>query len=143
MTTITESLVQQHERIQPLQTNSHGNAHGGELVKMMDELAAISAVRVADVECVTARISEVNFHTPITEGDFCRLTAFVYNTGETSLDVYVKVEKEDKSSKERKEATTAQFTMVSIDEHGTPVPCGDVSRETEKDKQLYNEATED
>jgi acyl-CoA hydrolase len=130
MTSLKESVVNRRERIQPPQTNNYGNAHGGELVKIMDEVAAISAMRVAESPCVTARISEVNFHTPVQEGDVVGVEAFVYQTGETSLDVYTRVEREDPVKGVREEATTARFTTVAVDEDGNPVSTEDVYVET-------------
>lgn len=68
MTSVSDSLSKRQERIQPPQTNNYGNAHGGELIKIMDEMAAISAMKVASDRCVTAHISEVEFHNPVREG---------------------------------------------------------------------------
>lgn len=134
MTSVSESKVERQERIQPPQTNNYGNAHGGELVKIMDEVAAISAMKVASNRCVTARISEVEFHNPVREGDVVNFEAFVYKTGRTSLEVYVRVHSErpmDDSDDNVEQTTSALFTMVAIDENGNPVETEDVTIETE------------
>lgn len=141
MTTVAESEVQREERIQPSQTNNYGNAHGGELVKIMDEMAAISAMKVASNRCVTARISEVEFHNPVKEGDIINVRAFVYKTGKTSLEVYASVKREGavKEDKNKGETTSALFTMVAIDENGNPVKTEDVIRETEECESMCEE----
>lgn len=105
----------------------------------MDETAAISASRVAGNPCVTARISEVEFLTPIQEGDIVRVEAFVYDSGHTSMEVFVRVygEKLGEDQKNRI-ATTAEFTFVSVSEDGKPVPADDVSVESEEDSKLVS-----
>lgn len=135
--TVTESLVESSTIVKPSEANSFGNVHGGELMKLMDETAAISASRVAGNPCVTARISEVEFHTPIQEGDIVRAEAFVYDSGETSMEVFVRVfgEKLGDDQKNRV-ATTAEFTFVSVDESGKPVPADDVLVNSEEDEEL-------
>jgi hypothetical protein len=41
---VEASYVEATERVQPNRANSYDNAHGGEVVKLMDELAAIAAM---------------------------------------------------------------------------------------------------
>lgn len=137
--TVTGSVVESSTIVKPSEANSFGNAHGGELMKLMDETAAISASRVAGNPCVTARISEVEFLTPIQEGDIVRVEAFVYDSGHTSMEVFVRVygEKLGEDQKNRI-ATTAEFTFVSVSEDGKPVPADDVSVESEEDSKLVS-----
>lgn len=135
--TVSESLVESSTIVKPSEANSFGNVHGGELMKLMDETAAISASRVAGNPCVTARISEVEFHTPIQEGDIVRIEAFVYESGNTSMEVFVRVFGEELGGgRDSKLATTAEFTFVSVDENGRPISADDVSVETDEDSQL-------
>ncbi|PSQ34833.1 acyl-CoA thioesterase [Halobacteriales archaeon QS_9_70_65] len=62
---VLDSYVESMERIQPNQANNYGNTHGGEMVRLMDELAAVAAMTVAGETCVTAHISSVDFRDPI------------------------------------------------------------------------------
>lgn len=145
MTSVSDSLTKRQERIQPPQTNNYGNAHGGELIKIMDEMAAISAMKVASDRCVTAHISEVEFHNPVREGDVVNVEAFVYRTGKTSLDVYVQVHSErpmDGSNKSR-QTTSALFTMVAINKDGNPVETEDIAVDTEKCSDMCGRIPED
>jgi acyl-CoA hydrolase len=114
--TIEDSLISKYEIIQPVQTNTYGNAHGGEIVKMMDEMAAITATRVSSNPCVTANISEVDFHEPVREGDIIKISSYVYKTGDTSLEVYVEVEVE-KPDDYMKKTTTASFVIEYVAEN--------------------------
>lgn len=136
--TVTDSMIESSTIVKPSEANSFGNVHGGELMKLMDETAAISASRVAGNPCVTARISEVEFHTPIQEGDIVRVEAFVYDSGDTSMEVFVRVfgEKLGGEKKNEQVATTAEMTFVSVTEEGEPTPSDDVLVETEGDREL-------
>jgi acyl-CoA hydrolase len=138
--TVLESHVESTERIQPHQANNYSNAHGGEVVKLMDELAAISAMRIAHETCVTANIGSVDFTNPIPVGNVAELQAYVYNTGNTSLDVRVVVDSRDPREGTPQETTSACFTMVAIGEDGSPMEVPDISAETERGEKLIEEA---
>ncbi|MFB6169241.1 MAG: acyl-CoA thioesterase [Haloferacaceae archaeon] len=131
-----DSYVESTERIQPNQANNYENAHGGEVVKLMDELAAVAAMQVAGETCVTAHIGSVDFQAPLPVGDVATLSAYVYDTGDTSLDVRVDVEGRDPRTDETETTTSACFTLVAVDADGTPVPVPEVVTETERERQL-------
>lgn len=139
-TTVVDSLVHSVDRIHPDDANNYGNAHGGGVVKLMDELAAISAMRVAKRTCVTAHIGSVDFDNPIPVGHVAEVTAYVYETGRSSLKVRVTVESRDPRENEAAPTTSAQFVMVAVDEEGSPVPVPDVAVESERGKRLIDEA---
>ena len=138
--TVVESYVESIERIQPHQANNYSNAHGGEVVKLMDELAAVSAMRVARETCVTASIGSVDFTNPIPVGNVAELKAYVYDTGDTSLNVRVVVDGRDPREGDPEETTSACFTMVAVGEDGSPVGVPDVSAETERGEELIEAA---
>ncbi len=138
--TVLDSYVESIERIQPHQANNYSNAHGGEVVKLMDELAAVSAMTVAHETCVTASIGSVDFESPIPVGDVAELKAYVYGTGRTSLDVRVVAESHDPREDTVEETTSACFTMVAIDGDGNSVGVPEVSAETERGESLVEAA---
>lgn len=133
---VTESYTESTERIQPHQANSYENAHGGEIVKLMDELAAVAAMQVAGETCVTAHIGSVDFQAPLPVGNVATLSAYVYDTGDTSLGVRVNVEARDPRTNGTETTTSACFTMVAVDAEGTPVQVPDVVAETDRDHEL-------
>jgi acyl-CoA hydrolase len=114
---VLDSYVESTERIQPDQANNDGNIHGGETVRLMDELAAIAAMTIAGTTCVTAHIGSVDFQHPIPVGDVAKLSAYVYETGNRSLGVRVTVESRNPRDTEAMPATSACFTMVAVNEN--------------------------
>ena len=133
---VLDTYVESTERIQPNQANNYGNTHGGEVVKLMDELAAISAMTVAGETCVTASIGSVEFKNPLPVGHVAELSAYVYDTGTSSLKVRVDVESHDPRENESLPTTSACFVTVAIDEEGNPVEVPDVAPETEEAERL-------
>jgi acyl-CoA hydrolase len=137
---VLDSRVESTERIQPNQANNYGNTHGGEVVRLMDELAAIAAMTVAGETCVTAHIGSVDFRTPIPVGHVAELSAYVYETGTSSLEVRVDVESRDPRDEGTTRTTSACFTMVAIDEDGEPVDVPTVVPRTDRGKRLVESA---
>jgi acyl-CoA hydrolase len=137
---VLDSYVESTERIQPNQANNYENTHGGEVVKLMDELAAISAMTVANETCVTASIGSVDFQNPIPVGHVAELSAYVYDTGTSSLDVRVNVESRDPRDEESTATTAACFTMVAVNENSSPVEVPAVIAQTDHGKQLVETA---
>ncbi|WP_248897760.1 acyl-CoA thioesterase [Haloplanus halobius] len=138
---VLDSYVESTERIQPNQANNYGNAHGGEVVRLMDELAAIAAMTVASETCVTAHVGSVDFRNPIPVGHVAELAAYVYETGTSSLEVRVDVQSRDPRDDESEPTTAARFTMVAVDENGQPVEVPSVVAETDRGARLVDGAT--
>jgi acyl-CoA hydrolase len=136
---IAETVVESVERIQPNQANNYENVHGGEMVRLMDELAAIAAMEVAGVTCVTAHISSVDFREPVPVGHVAELTSYVYDTGETSLDIYVSVDHRNPRTRSLSRATEACFVYVAVDENDLPQPVPDVVATEPEDDDLLAE----
>ncbi len=136
---VDQTRVQSLERIQPNQANNYENAHGGTVVRLMDELAAVAAMGVAGKTCVTAHISSVDFHNPIPVGHAAELSAFVYDTGDTSVEVYVEVESQDPRTTGTEPTTSACFTLVAVDEDGSSVQVPGVEATTEESRALVED----
>ncbi|MEF8975483.1 MAG: hotdog domain-containing protein, partial [Halapricum sp.] len=61
MPTPSETYIENRNRIQPNQTNNYDTAHGGIVMKFMDEIGAMSAMRFAGEPCVTASVEGLDF----------------------------------------------------------------------------------
>jgi acyl-CoA hydrolase len=137
---VLDSYVESTERIQPNQANNYGNMHGGELVRLMDELAAVAAMTVAGVTCVTAHIGSVDFRHPIPVGNVATISACVYETGDSSLRIRVDVESRNPRDREATPTTSACFTMVAVDGDGNSIDVPAVVAQTERGRQLVETA---
>ena len=124
----------------PSQANVAGNVHGGEIMKFMDSTAGAAAVRYSHGNVVTARVDELQFHSPIFVGALVSCTGRIAYVGNTSMEVVVTVEVEDLESGEPPQrALSAYFTMVALDRMGKPRKVPDLAIETEEEKRLFEE----
>jgi acyl-CoA hydrolase len=140
MATLTETFIRNRERIQPTDTNNYGTAHGGNVVKWMDEVGAMAAMRHAGETCVTGHIGDLDFERPVPGGDICLIEGYVYAVGRTSLRVRLQAYGEEPRTGERERTVDARFLFVAVDEDGRPTPVPDLRVETDRDERLRDEA---
>lgn len=143
MASITETHIENRERIQPNDTNNHGSAHGGNIMHWMDEVGAMSAMRHAGVTCVTAHVSDLDFKRPVPQGETCVIGAYAYATGRTSIRVRIRAFHEDPTTGDRERTTDAYFVFVAVDPEGTPTPVPDLAVDTERGEDLRAAALAD
>ena len=139
--TVKESQVQMVQMVLPTDTNRLGNLLGGRLMQWIDIAAAIASSRHTHRVCVTASVDELNFHHPIVQGEVVILEASVNRVFNTSLEVGVRVTKEDLLSGRRTYTNSAYLTFVSIDDQGKPVAAPPIRPESKEEKRRYEDAT--
>jgi acyl-CoA hydrolase len=105
-----------------LDANIRGNVHGGVIMRMVDEAAAIVAIRHASSRVVTARIDRFDFIAPVYLGDLVSIHCEMNYVGRTSMEIGVKVVAEDLISGEKRHVASSQVIYVALDEHGKPTP---------------------
>jgi len=140
VTSISDTYIENRERVQPNDTNNYHAAHGGNIVKWMDEVGAMSAMRHAGESCVTAHINKLDFTRPVPQGDNCVIESYAYKTGRTSIRVRIRAYKENPRTGEREQTTDSYFVFVAVDEDNTPTPVPDLTVESDWSQQLQEEA---
>ncbi|MEX1276838.1 MAG: acyl-CoA thioesterase [Bacteroidota bacterium] len=138
--TVYESQVEMTEMVLPNDTNQLGNLLGGRLMHLIDISAAIAAARHSNRVCVTASVDELNFLHPINQGEVLILQASVNRVFHTSLEVGVRVTKENLRTGEKHHANSAYLTFVAIDEDGKPVVVERIKPVTQEQKRRYADA---
>lgn len=134
------SLTVKTSHVLPPDANSYGTLFGGKLMAHIDDVAAISAVRHARKNVVTASMDSLDFIAPVKVGDSICIEAFVTWTHNTSMEVFVKAVTEDLITGERMVCTTAFLTFVAVNEDGRPIPVPQVYPETEHEIMLHEGA---
>ncbi len=142
MSSVNETYIENRHRVQPTHTNNYHSAHGGTVVKWMDEVGALSAMRHAGETCVTARIEGLDFERPVPQGDTCVIESYAYASGRTSVRVRVSAAREAPRSGERESTTDAFFVFVAVDEDGSPTEVPDLTAESERCRELQTAAIE-
>ena len=139
--TVDESVTTMTQLVMPNDTNHLGNLMGGNLMKWMDIVCAMCAMRHAQIPVVTASVDNISFRGPINLGEICILTAQVTRVFNTSLEVYVRVHAENTLSGNRRKCNEAYFTFVAIDkETNKPQPVPPIRMTNENQEELYNGA---
>ena len=120
--------------------NLAGMVHGGVVMKMCDEAAAIAAIRHCGRRVVTAGVDRMTFVAPINVGELLTCSATVNASWRTSMEVGVRVEAENPRSGERRHVSTAYLTMVGLDDDAKPTPVPPVMAETDAEERRQREA---
>ena len=106
----------------PRDTNHYGTVFGGVILSYIDQAGFVQARTHGGHRWVTAAMDHVDFAAPVHVGDTVTFWTSTIRTGTTSVVVRVDVEAERYDTQETAAVTTAQLTMVSVDESGKPIP---------------------
>lgn len=125
--------LQQNLQVAPLQNeltmsvlmtpdlaNFTGNVHGGDLLKMLDQVAYACASRYSGSYVVTLSVDQVIFREPIHVGELVTFLASVNYVGKTSMEVGIRVQAENIQNRTIRHTNSCYFTMVAVDKHGKP-----------------------
>lgn len=123
--------------VMPHMANILGDLFGGELMAMVDQAAAIAAIRHAGGPAVTASIHRVDFRERIPVGSLVTCLAAVEYVGNSSMDITVEVIAERPSTGERRHTHTARLVFVAIDEHGSPRRVPRLEPHTDDERARY------
>ncbi len=126
--------------MEPSDANLLGNVHGGEVMKMVDTAAGLSAMKHCRGPVVTVAMDEMSFMEPVFVGDVVTVKAMVNDSGRTSVEVGVRVEAENYRTGRKVHTSSAYLVYVALDEHGRPCPVPALEPETDRDRQRQREA---
>ncbi|AQT67717.1 putative acyl-CoA thioester hydrolase [Anaerohalosphaera lusitana] len=135
-----QSAVTTRYLLMPHHANPHGTAFGGTIMSWIDTVASMAAQRHARTEVVTASIDQIQFRQPINIGDHVLLKASVNYVGRTSMEVGVKVTKENPYTGNSTVATTAHLTFVALDEKHRPTVIPPLEPATDDEKRRFANA---
>ena len=135
-----ESVTVITELVLPNDTNPLNNLMGGRLLHWMDIATAIAAQRHCKCIAVTASVNNVAFERPIPMGSIVTLEAKVSRAFSSSIEVFVDVWMEDRTSGKKSHCNQAIYTFVAVDQLGSPINIPAVIPETEEEKTRYDGA---
>lgn len=128
--------------VMPHMQNVRGDLFGGELMALVDQAAAVAAIRHAGGPAVTASIERVDFRERIPVGALVTCAATVDYVGNSSMDITVEVYSERVSSGEKRHTHTAHVVFVALDEDGRPRRVPRLVPETAEERERYARAAE-
>ncbi len=122
----------------PDMTNFAGNVHGGTLLKLLDEVAYTCASRYA----VTLSVDQVIFREPIHVGELVHFLASVNYTGNTSMEIGIKVMTENIKERSIRHTNSCFFTMVALGDDGNPIKVPTLTPTTTDGIRRFQQAKE-
>jgi uncharacterized protein (TIGR00369 family) len=118
--TIADSKILITRNVGILDANGHGHVHGGVIMRLVDEVGAIVAVKHSGRSVVTARIDRLNFLAPVHLGELVHFRGELACAGNTSMDIQVSVETENIRTGETRKVCTATLVFVGLDDDFKP-----------------------
>jgi acyl-CoA hydrolase len=138
--TVAHSMVEMVELVLPNDANPLGNILGGRVMHLIDVAGAIAAKRHSRRVVVTASVDYLDFVHPIRVGQLIRLQAFVTRAFRTSMEVEVRVFREDFKTGDLRQTSAAFLTYVALDDDGKPVPVPPLILKTAEERRRHREA---
>jgi acyl-CoA hydrolase len=126
--------------VMPHMLNVLNDLFGGHLLALVDQAAAVAAIRHAGGPAVTASFDRVDFRERIGLGALVTCIATVDFVGNSSMDVSVEVYSEHVPTGARRHTHTARVIFVAIDEKGSPKRVPRLIPETPEEQERYERA---
>lgn len=145
---IPESRPMSHSRgeittfVMPHMQNVLGDLFGGDLMALIDQAAAVAAIRHAGGPCVTVSVHRLDFHKSIPVGALVTCLATVDYVGRSSMDITVEVFSEDVSTGTRRHTHSAHVVFVAVGPDRKPRRVPRLIPETDEEKARYQRARE-
>ncbi len=117
---IKASEIHVFKAVFPNTTNHYDTLFGGTAMKLMDEVAFLTATRFTRMVVVTISSEQIDFKKPIPHGSIIELIGRVIHIGNTSLKVSVEIFIEQMYSNEREKAISGLFTFVALNNNKIP-----------------------
>lgn len=121
----------------PDTANFSGKVHGGTILKLLDQVAYACASRYAGRYVVTLSVDQVIFRQAIQVGELVTFLASINHTGNSSMEVGIKVMAENIQSRTVRRVNSCFFTMVAVDAQGKPVTVTPFTPTTPQEKRRH------
>lgn len=139
---VEDSCVTLSALMGPQDANNHGNVHGGVIMKMVDEAAALSAMRHSGHNVVTVAIDSMTFMQPIRIGMFVQIQAELTYVGRTSMEIRAEVVAEHPLEGTSSVTNTAYLVFVALGNDGHPTNVPPLIFSTDEQRQRAEQAKE-
>jgi len=124
-----------------IDANAHGNVHGGVIMRMVDESAAIVAIKHSQLPTVvTARVERFDFLAPAYIGNVVTIHCEMNYVGRSSMEVGVEVMAEDLITGEVRHIASSNVIYVALDENRKPTPVPPLVPADDEEKAIVERA---
>ncbi len=122
-------------------TNLQGNVHGGTIMRMVDDAAAIVAIKHSHRPyVVTVRVERFDFLAPAFIGDVVSIHCELHYVGRTSMEIGVEVTAENLVTQEVRKIASSNVIFVALDENRKPTPVPPLVAANDEEKAIIERA---
>lgn len=119
-----------------IHSNAMGNAHGGELIKIMDNAGGLASYKHSKGMVVTARMDDIVFHKPVHMGNVLNCVGQLIYVGNSSMLSYVALYIYDVKDGSNTLAVSGFTTMVHI-ANNVPTKVPELVPTTKEEQEAY------
>jgi 4-hydroxybenzoyl-CoA thioesterase len=124
----------------PSAVNFGGNAHGGTVMRWIDDAARTCAAKWSKRDSVAAYSGGIHFYRPIRIGDLVEVEARLIHTGPRSMHVAIHVRSGDPTSDHLELTTLCMSILVAKGHDGKALPISPFEPESQEDYDLQAHA---
>jgi acyl-CoA hydrolase len=122
MPTIAETRTEMVQWVFPEHAGAPGQIHGGRMMQWIAQAGTLAAARVARGTVVLGAMDDIDFLHPVRVGEIAILRAQVEDVGRSSLEVGVRVWRENVATGERSVTLNSHLVFVSVGDDARPRP---------------------
>ena len=137
--TVADSWVEIAQVMYPEHANPAGNVHGGYILKLVDQAAAIVASRHTHQNVVTASVDRMDFISPVFVGNLVFAQASLNYVSRTSMEIGVRIEAECLKTGTRTHVGSAYLTFVALNDDDKPIEVNELNPETSDEIRRFEE----
>lgn len=100
--------------------NDNGNLFGGLVMKWMDEVGYITAIRFTRMSVVTVSVDNLRFLKAIKPGSMIEIIGRVIKVGHVKIQIYIEIFTETQHSDIREKAVEATYIFAVINSNNKP-----------------------
>ncbi|MCU1549722.1 MAG: putative acyl-CoA thioester hydrolase [Glaciihabitans sp.] len=124
----------------PSAVNFGGNAHGGTVMRWIDDAARTCAAMWSKRESVAAYSGGIHFYRPVHIGDLVEVEARLIHTGSRSMHIAIHVRSGDPTTGRLEATTQCMSILVAKGQDGKALPIAPFKPESQEDINLDNHA---
>jgi len=137
--TVADSRVEIAQVMYPEHANPAGNVHGGHILKLVDQAAAIVASRHTHQNVVTASVDRMDFISPVFVGNLVFAQASLNYVSRSSMEIGVRIEAECLKTGTLTHVGSAYLTFVALNDDDKPIEVNELIPETVDEKRRFEE----
>lgn len=124
----------------PTDSNWGGNAHGGTVMRWIDEAASTCAIGWTKKDAVAVYAGGIHFYRPIHIGHIVEVEARIIHTSERSMHLSIQVHSADPKTREFHLTTQCMSIFVTVGDGNKAAPVPPLALSSEEDRRLDEHA---